>query len=440
VAGSARVVALATLSRLAGRRTTLADALASPMAEALDERDRAFLHELVLGTLRRRGWLDHVLARLSSRPIDRLRPGVLDALRLGACQLLYLRVPPHAAVSESVELARSVEPGSAGFVNAILRRLQRDGPLEEPDPVADPRGWLTTAGSLPAWIADRWLVGLGAAQAVARARAQLEAPPTHVRLNPRVADAEQQLAAAGVRVRPTAVPGALEVEDGRPGPLAERGILYVQDAGSQLVASLVASAGRVLDACAAPGGKALLVADAGGDATRVVAAEASLRRLATLVRLRARWGAANVLPLAADALRPPFGAAFDAVLLDAPCSGLGTLARHPDIRWRVAPEDLARHAARQRALLESVAPLVRLGGRLVYAVCSVEPEENEDVVGPFLAAHPEFRCESLPPWAEPFRAGDFVRLDPARHRGDAFFAARLARLRRRRPGAGDVVP
>ncbi len=422
---SARAVALQTLAR--ARRTPLADALAVPSAEALDVRDRDLLHELVLGTLRRRGWLDHILAGLSSWPLDRLTPGVLDALRLGAYQLLFLRVPPHAAVSESVELARTVEPRSAGFANAVLRRLEREGPPGEPDPVADPRGWLTSAGSLPVWLAERWCAWLGPGPAVARARAMLEPPPTHVRLNPRVADAEAQLAAAGVRLRPTAVPGAFEAEGGRLGPFAERGVLYVQDAGSQLVASLAASEGLVLDACAAPGGKALLLADQGGPQTRVIAADAALRRLATLVRLRSRWGATNVSPLAADALCPPFASAFDAVLLDAPCTGLGTLARNPDIRWRLRPRDIIRHAQRQRALLDVVASLVRPGGRLVYATCSVEPEENEDVAGPFLAAHPEFENDELPSWADPFRVGDYVRLDPTRHRGDAFFAARFRR-------------
>jgi 16S rRNA (cytosine967-C5)-methyltransferase len=427
VAASARSVALEILGRLRGGGVTVADALASPGAEALDERDRGFLHELVLGTLRRRGWLDHALGGLSSRPIDRLTPGVLDALRLGAYQLLYLRVAEHAAVSESVELARGAEPRSAGFANAVLRRLQREGPSPAPDPIADPLGWLTSAGSLPRWLAERWCGHLGPEAAIARARSILDAPPTYFRVNPRVSDAPARVAAAGVESRETAVPGALERVDGRLGPLAAAGVVYVQDAGSQMVAHLAARHGLVLDACAAPGGKALLMADLGGPAARVIAAEASRRRLATLSRLRSRWGATNVSLLAADALRPPFAAAFDSVLLDAPCSGLGTLARNPDARWRLAPADVERHAARQRALLESVATLVRPGGRLVYATCSIEPEENEGVVTPFLERHSEFASEGLPPWAEPFRVNGFVRIDPVRHPVDAFFAARLRR-------------
>ncbi len=429
MAGSAREVAHRVLRRVAGR-DTLADALAAPAAERLDERERGFLHELVLGTLRRRGWLDHVLAGLASRPLGHVTPGVLDALRLGAYQLLFTRVAPHAAVSESVELARRVEPRSAGFANAVLRRLQREGPPPEPDPVADAAAWLTSVGSLPAWLAERWLGQLGPGPAVARARALLVAPPTHVRLNPRVPDAGAQVRAAGVELRPTAVPDALEAEGPVVG-LAERGLLYVQDAASQLVARLAAAEGLVLDACAAPGGKSLLIADLGGPRARVVAAELSRRRLATLVRLGSRWGATNVLPLAADALRPPFAAAaFDAVLLDAPCSGLGTLARNPDVRWRLAPRDLPRHAARQRALLEAVAALVRPGGRLVYAVCSVEPEETEDVLSPFLAAHPGFQPEGPPAWAGAFADAGVVRTDPVRDRTDAFFAAALRSPRR----------
>jgi 16S rRNA (cytosine967-C5)-methyltransferase len=427
VASPARALALRTLRRVGDGTVTLADALAAPDIEALDPRERALLHELVLGTLRRRGAIDHALEPLSSRPLGRLSPGVLDALRLGAYQLIFLRVAPHAAVSESVELARSVEPRSAGFANAVLRRLQREGPPAEPEPTADPLGWLTTAGSLPRWLAERWLARLGPETAVARARAALEAPPTHFRLNPRFPETAAEIAAAGIETLPTAVPGALEAEGGRLVPFTARGALYVQDAGSQLVAHLAAAEGLVLDACAAPGGKALLLADLGGPRTRVVAAEVSRRRLASLARASERWGARNLRPVRADALRPPLAALFDSVLLDAPCSGLGTLARHPDIRWRLGPADLARHAARQKALLSALAPLVKPGGRLVYATCSVEPEETDEVVLPFLEARPDFSAEDLPPWAEPFRSGAFVRTGTPASRGDAFFAARLRR-------------
>jgi 16S rRNA (cytosine967-C5)-methyltransferase len=224
------------------------------------------------------------------------------------------------------------------------------------------------------------------------------------------------------------VPGAWQAEDGRLTDLAADGALYVQDQGSQLVAHLAAIEGVVLDACAAPGGKTLLLADLGGARGRVVASEASRRRLRTLLALCARWHVGNVSLVGADALRPPFARPFDAVLLDAPCSGLGTLSRHPDIRWRLRPGDIARHARRQRDLLEALSPLVRPGGRLVYATCSVEDEENEGVLAPFLQAHAEFEPEALPDCARPFAAGPFVRMSPSRHRGDSFFAARLRRI------------
>jgi 16S rRNA (cytosine967-C5)-methyltransferase len=427
VPSPARRAALHALREVSRGGGTLADALASRELDSLDERDRALAHELVHGALRRRGWLDHVLGTLVERPLDRVAPPVLEVLRLGAYQLLFLRVAPHAAVAESVDLARSVVPRSAGFVNAVLRRLQREGAPPQVDAAADPRRWLITAGSLPAWLADRWLARLGPEGAVARARALLETPPVHFRLNPRVQDAAVRLAAAGIRAEPAAVPGALRLLEGRLSPLVAEGIVYVQDLGSQLVGHLAASEGCVLDACAAPGGKTLVAADLGRDRARVVAAEASPRRVRTLERLRARWGAANVRVVCADARRPPFLRPFDAVLLDAPCTGLGTLARHPDIRWRLAPSDVPRQARRQAEMIEAVARLVAPGGRLVFATCSVEEEENEGVVGPFLATHPDFSPEPLPAWAVSFADGAFVRMEPARHGGDAFFAARLRR-------------
>jgi 16S rRNA (cytosine967-C5)-methyltransferase len=428
VATPARRLALEVLERVSrGKGGTLADALAAREADGLPERERAFLHELVLGTLRRRGWLDHALAPLVPRGLERVTPAVLEALRLGAYQVLFTRVPPHAAVSETVDLARSREPKAAGFANAVLRRLQREGPPPEPDAERDPLAWLTSYGSLPRWLATRWLERLGPAAAVARARAFLEPPAVHFRINPRVADAAERLAAAGVHARPAALPGALELEDGRLAPLAAEGVVYPQDQSSQLVARLAAGEGRVLDACAAPGGKSLLLADEGGGRTIVVAGEASQRRVRTLAALCGRWGAREVSVVAADARRPPFREPFDTVLLDAPCSGLGTLGRHPDIRWRLSANEPSRQGGRQRELIEALAPLVRPGGRLVYATCSLEPEENEDVVRPFLAAHPEFRKDELPEFAREHARDGFVRTEPARSRGDGFFAARLAR-------------
>ena len=426
MASPARKAALDVLRGVAQGRTAAA-ALDRSAAPLRDERDRALLNELVLGSLRRRGRLDQVIGALSERPLAKLQPAVLDALRLGVYQLLFLRVAPHAAVSESVELARAAEPRAAGFVNAILRRLQRDGPPSEPDPAVDPVGWMSSAGSLPRWLAERWLARLGPEVALARTRAALEAAPTHLRLNPRVPDAAARLAAADVALDPTPVPGAFVARGGPLSRFTEQGVVYVQDAGSQLVARLATAEGLWLDACAAPGGKALLMADTAVAGARIVAAEASRGRLAVLTRLAARWGARGLLPVAADALRPPFRRPFDGILLDAPCSGLGTLARNPDIRWRVTPADLARHAERQRAMLESLAPLVKPGGQLVYATCSLEPEETHGVVDAFLESHESFTEGELPEWARPFAVGERIELDPSRGAGDGFFAVRLRR-------------
>jgi 16S rRNA (cytosine967-C5)-methyltransferase len=424
----ARLLAFRILAENEEGGALLAERMAARDVEALDRRERAFLHELVLGTLRSRGRLDHALARASARPLADLDGPTRNALRLGAYQVLRLRVPDRAAVSESVDLVRAASPKAAGFVNAVLRRLAREGAPPEPDPVKAPLEWLTTIGSLPPWIAERWLERLGPETAIARARAFEDVPPTVVRLNPRTQDAGARAAAAGIILTPLRVPGAWSAVGDAPGALAASGALYVQDQGSQMIAHLAAGEGRVLDACAAPGGKATLLADLGGPGTRVVAADVSRPRVRTLATLARRWGATNVHVLAADALRPPFApGGFDSVLLDAPCSGLGTLGRNPDIRWRARPQDLPRHAARQREMLEAVADLVTPGGTLVYATCSLEPEENEGVVTPFLEARKEFGVRALPEWAGALASGAFARTLPERDGGDGFFAARLER-------------
>jgi 16S rRNA (cytosine967-C5)-methyltransferase len=427
VATAARRLACSILRNVGERGASLAEALAQPEVEALPSRDRDLLHELVLGTLRNRGFLDHALGPLLDRPLGQLDAPTLAALRLGALQILRLRVPARAAVAESVDLAREARPRAAGFVNAVLRRLIREGPPPLPDPVTEPLSWLTTAGSLPRWLAERWLARLGPQTAVARARALLEPAPVAYRPNPRVPGAELR-AAAELSPRALGVPGAHLATRGRAAALAAEGLVYIQDQGAQLVARLAARPGLVLDACAAPGGKATLIADLLQGRARVIALEPSRRRRDAMLRLVARWGTSDVRVVGGDALRPPFRGRFDSVLVDAPCSGLGTVARRPDIRWRVRSEDLAGHAARQAALLGAVAPLVADGGRLVFATCSLEPEENEEVATPFLAGHPDFAFDSLPEWAERFRDGPFVRTRPEREGGDGFFAAVLRRV------------
>jgi 16S rRNA (cytosine967-C5)-methyltransferase len=189
-----------------------------------------------------------------------------------------------------------------------------------------------------------------------------------------------------------------------------------------------ATSGRlVLDACAAPGGKALAIADGLDPGASLVAAELSPPRLAALARQARLWGATNLHVVAADAARPPFRVGFDTVLLDAPCSGLGTLGRRPDIRWRLSPSDIERHASRQAQLLDALGPLVGPGGRLVYSVCSLEPEEGNDVVSAFLARNGEFEPAPLPPWAARFASGPFVATRPERDGADGFFVASLRR-------------
>ena len=399
-----------------GRGPTLADRLARKDVAALDTRERAFLHELVLGTLRHRGALDHAIEKLSGRRIAELQPASLVAiLRLAAYQLLNLRVPDRAAVSEAVELAKDGAPRAGGLVNAVLRRLAREGAPPTPDAATDPLGWLTTTGSLPTWLAERWIAELGPAGAIARADVFLQPAPTHLRLNPRRPEAQERLAAAGVALEPLDVPGAFRARAAVPAELLADGSVYAQDAGSQRVAHLAAGGRRTLDACAAPGSKTTLLADLAPDGT-VIAMEFVAKRRRTLRELVARWGSPNVHVVGGDGLQPPFAAEFDRILLDAPCSGLGTLGRHPDIRWRVTPPDLERHATRQARLLAALATRVAPGGELVYSTCSLEPEENEGVVLPFLARHREFR-----------RDGGAWRTLPEETGGDGFFAAVLRR-------------
>ncbi|MDR7483026.1 MAG: 16S rRNA (cytosine(967)-C(5))-methyltransferase RsmB [Armatimonadota bacterium] len=408
--------------------------------------DRALATTLVLGVLRHRGRLDWALAAFLRRPLHDLPPAIRTILRLGAYQVLDLtRIPAAVAVDEAVALARRHgHPGTAGLVNAVLRRLSADGSPPPPDPAADPAGHLAVVHSQPRWLVERWLARWDAADVTALAAACTRPAPSVVRANTLVATPEEvrlALAARGVPVAAGLLPEALRVRGALTArlPLYARGLFAMQDEGAMVVArALAPTAGSVvIDACAAPGGKTSHLAALMRNTGRLVACDVHPGKLAALAHRCATMGASNVEAhhLDARSLGRAFPRQADAVLVDAPCTGLGVVRRRPDVKWRVAAGDLARCAALQREILAGAAGAVRSGGVLVYSVCSLEPEEGPDVVRAFLGRHPEFRFDSLPAtvprtvngWPlEGAEAGEVLLL-PHRHDTDGFYVARLAR-------------
>ena len=413
-----------------------ADVLLARKLGPLTRPDRALATELVYGTLAWQARLDHHLGQLVRGSVAGLDPPVRAALRLGLYQLLFLdRVPAYAVVDASVRLARSAGRGATGLVNAVLRRAAREGrdALALPDAATDPIARLAVEWSHPRWLVERLADEIGPDELPALLAAHNRRGPIAVRAHP--PGTRQGLAAAlagrGVAVSPSRwAPDALivEREAGRVRGLEEftAGRCVFQGEASQLVARLldVAPGAAVLDACAAPGGKTTYAAALGA---RVVALDRHAAGVRRIGEEAARLGITTIRAAVADARRTPLRGPFDAVLVDAPSSGLGTLRRHPELRWRRRPEDLARLATLQRALLAGVAPLVRSGGLLVYAVCSPMRAETDDVVTAFLEAHPRFVREpvdALAPLDLVTRDGA-LRTWPHRHDLDAFFAVRL---------------
>ena len=434
------------------RGDDLPRALAEFRDPLADDRDRALVTELAGGTFRWLAALDHVVGRAADRPVARIDPDVLTVLRLGAYQLLHLdRVPPAAAVNESVRLVKRVgRTSAAGFVNAVLRRVgaarRAPGLPPPPDGSADREAALAYLGvslSHPRWLVERWVDRYGFRETADWLRFNNTSPPLTLRANRLRTTREElagRLAEHGVRTEPTRFArDGLAVAAGNPyrTPLADRGLFLAQDEASQLVAELVGGrpGDRVLDACAAPGGKAAAIAGAMGGRGMLVAADLRPARIRLLRGTLAGLGADAARVVRLDLRRGvPFGPVFDRVLVDAPCSGLGVLRRDPEIRWRRAPDDLPRFAAEQLAMAGQAARAVRPGGVLVYATCSSEPEENQDVVAAFLDAHPDFepvRPEREGPAAPGVRDvlddRGRLRTTPFRHRLDAFFAVVLKR-------------
>jgi 16S rRNA (cytosine967-C5)-methyltransferase len=429
-------------------RGAFSDKLAESQAErhVLERRDRALLNELVKGTLRRRGTLDAVLAPLVHAGLDTLPVWIQNALRLGAYQLLYLdRVPAHAAVSESVSLARKYgHPGTAGLVNSVLRRLAerpREAVLAElagPGAAAADLDGLAALTSHPRWLLERWLARYSREDVMKLAEADNRTARVGLRVNRLRLDAKElvkRLAAAGVTAAPGRwAPGSVYIEGEV--DLAELsglagGDCTVQDESEALVGLLVAPqpGERVLDLCAAPGGKTGHLAELMGDRGELVAVDKQPARVRALragvERLRLRC----VQVIEGDAAELAWDTPFDRVLVDAPCSGLGVLARRADARWRKKPEIVATMPPVQGALLAAGARGVRPGGVLVYSVCTFEPEETVDVVRGFLAAHPEFRLADARAWVpdEVVSPEGFLLCLPHVHGTDGAFAARFER-------------
>lgn len=369
-ASAARRAAFEALLRVDRDAAYSDEVLHSPRWDRLGPRERALLTELVMGVLRHRGELDHMISGRLRKPLRGVDLEVLASLRLGAYQLRHMRtVPPHAAVSESVELVKAARKASAaGLVNAVLRRLPPRPPPDEGLRLCHPE-----------WLVGRWTEAFGPDACSALLAANLRPPAVYFRI-PAPAAPQGVLAAlerAGLAAEPTPVAGAYQLTKGSASEArrAAGDAIAMQDLNSQRVAALlqVRPRSRVLDLCAAPGGKSRLLADT----APVVAADRRLRRLRTMRRL----GDRGIRLVLLDAERPlPLRARFDRILVDAPCSGTGTLARNPEIKWRLRPADLADLQARQERILRQAAQALEPGGVLLYSTCSLEPEENAQVV------------------------------------------------------------
>lgn len=417
--------------RLATERGQRLDRAFDAVADRLDDRERRFAHELAWGVTRLRGRLDHLLEPFVRKGLANTDPVVRELLRLGAYQILYMdRVPEFAGVSQTVEqVRRRVGKGPTGFVNAVLRRVAEAGAGEDrwPNPENDPAGFLSAWGSHPLWLVERWLSRMPFTQVLILIEANNRRPETCVTsLDASSEGALAQLERAGIRAEETLWGSScVKLEWGASvvGALEAAHPAIVQDPAANLVVLYadVPSGTMVADLCAAPGGKALALSSSVG---HVFAADRSEARIRMVQNNVERTGVTNVTPVVGDASAPPV-AGVDVALLDVPCTGTGTLARHPDARWRLTPESSADLAAVQGRLVRAVADSVKPGGLLIYSTCTLEPEENEDVVRAFLADRTDFVLERGMTARDYVDEEGYLRVWPQESGFDGAFAARM---------------
>jgi len=412
-------------------------------ARRVSPRDAALATEIAYGALRWQRYLDWILTPHTRRRLDALDPRVLVILRMTAYQLVFLeRIPAFAAVSDAVSLAGlRAQPGVAGFVNAVLRSFHRRGARErEPAPPSDPIEALAIRLSFPTWLATRWVDRYGIDEATALMRAMNERPPITVRANTlrltRDALAQRLRTEDGLVVAATRyAPEGLVVEHGG-APASWRafadGACAVQDEASMLVTHLLEPrpGETIADACAAPGTKTTHLAQLMENHGRIVAFDPHPARLARVEEAAARLGARIVETRGGtvEALAGELTGACDGVLVDAPCSNLGVLRRNPDVKWRRGADDVAASASRQREILAAAAGMVKPGGRLVYATCSLEPAENEMVMQSFATARADFVVDPPSTFPLPLDDDGVLRCRPHRHGTDGFTAIRFRRV------------
>jgi 16S rRNA (cytosine967-C5)-methyltransferase len=464
---SARAVALSLLVESVKSEEGIDVLLDRALARcSFDSRERALTVEITYGVLRRLSTIDWRLEPVLEKPLPRLPVAVQMLLRLGAYQLLFLgRIPQSAAVNESVNLARAfagtVGRDWSGFVNAVLRALLRHPPQPWPSMDLDASQGLALRYSVPGWLSRRWVERLGLASAEMACEGVSIAPPLTLRVNHLITTRDTLLetfAQVGIAAKPTSVsPFGVLIEDGGSVPSLpgfHEGSFYVEDEAAQLIPPLLdpQPGDIVLDACAAPGGKSTHLADLMHNKGTIYAVDRKGARLELLRSNCHRLGAQIVVPIVGDirqprewvpaiktAESPSVGKpkvddlSVDRILVDAPCSGLGVLRRHPEAKWRKDERALPRHQALQCQILKAVAPCLRPGGVLVYSTCSTEPEENEQVIERFCRAHAEFERESVVSWLPPAAQG-FVTQQGAfstvgnQFSMDGFYAARLRKV------------